>query len=162
MTSSSRFVGRLEIAQVGWLRGRAEWRTLAPLGYRSALLGTTIVVPAEFDTDLASVPRVPLAWLIAGGKGSRSGVVHDFAYQWGYWCLPGGGTVPVDRKLADAVFRESLAADDLSGAGPGAQRAMWLAVRLLGGDAWRPGRARRLNPQWSDRGVPAGQRLDAA
>lgn len=159
----SKFLGQLQLAQTGWRQGRAVWETLTPLSYRSELLGKTIVIPSEFITDLASVPRAPIAWLIAGGKGSRSAVLHDFAYQFGEWSVQTGETVHVSRYLADAVFRESLAADPIGGAGPAAQQVMWLTVRLLARFAWRGQRTEELNPIWSATGLPTavGEATDA-
>lgn len=153
----SRFLAQLQLVQTDWRQGRAVWRTLAPLAYQSELLDQTIVVPEDFITDLASVPRMPIAWLIAGGRGSRSAVLHDFAYQFGEWTLDSGEASPTDRRHADAVFRESLAADPMGGAGPLAQRLMWLAVRLLARFAWRADRTRKLNPIWSTEGLPTPQ-----
>lgn len=154
----SRFLDDLRLIQTGWHKGRAVWKTLAPLAYHSDLLGETIVVPDEFITDLASVPRLPIAWLVAGGRGSRSAVLHDFAYQFGKWTAANGEPSTATRRLADAVFRESLAADPISGAGPAAQRLMWLAVRLLAGFAWEGDRTRALNPIWSTEGLPTPHR----
>lgn len=150
----SRFIAHLQLIQTDWKEGRAVWRTLAPLPYHSDVLGETIVVPDDFITDLASVPRLPIAWLVAGGRGSRSAVLHDFAYQFGRWPLRNGEAATADRRLADTVFRESLAADDISGAGPLAQRLMWLAVRLFGGSAWSADRTHTLNPIWFADGLP--------
>lgn len=154
----SRFLDDLELVQTGWRGGRAIWKTLAPLAYHSDVLGATIVVPEKFITDLASVPRLPIAWLVAGGRGSRSAVLHDFAYQFGEWTLDNGEPSKTTRRVADDVFRESLAADPISGAGPVAQRLMWLAVRLLAGFAWEGDRTRALNPIWSTEGLPREQR----
>lgn len=150
----SKFLDKLKLVQTGWRQGRAVWTTLAPLPYRSDLLGKTIVIPEEFITDLASVPRAPIAWLIAGGKGSRSALLHDFAYQFGQWSLETGEPLHTDRRLADSVFRESLAADEMGGAGPVAQRVMWLTVRLLAKFAWKGDRTQELNPVWSAEGLP--------
>lgn len=38
----------------------------------------TLTVPAGFETDFASVPRIPFAFLMAGGIGERAAVIHDF------------------------------------------------------------------------------------
>lgn len=155
---ASAFLTDLDIRQVGWRRKRAVWMTLAPLRYRSEALGGRIVlVPAEFVTDLASVPRAPLAYLLAGGRGNRSSVVHDFPYQFGYWLLEGGERLEVEeKKLPDAVFHESLLADPWSGVESGALAgAMWAFVRGFGRGVWADEeRAARLNPEWSANGGP--------
>ena len=51
----SEFLDLFVAAQIGWKNGRPLWETRAPLRYRSDLLQTTIIVPSEFITDVASV-----------------------------------------------------------------------------------------------------------
>lgn len=58
----------------------------------------TITVPVGFVTDFASVPRLPLTYLIAGNTGHWAATVHDLLYRWGV----------VSRKDADIVFKEAL------------------------------------------------------
>ena len=155
---ASGFLSDLDIRQVGWARRRAVWMTLAPLRYRSeALGGRVVLVPAEFVTDLASVPRAPLAYLLAGGRGNRSAVVHDFPYQFGYWLLEDGSRLRVEEKrVPDGVFHESLLADPMSGVESGALAGvMWAFVRGFGRGVWADeGRTARLNPEWSANGGP--------
>lgn len=114
----SRFLDPLRIEQVGWRNGRAVWETLSELRYESERLHATIVIPVEAITDLASVPRLPLAWLVAGGRGNRSAVIHDLGYLFGFWWLADGTRLDVERPLVDEVFHESLLVDPMSGAGP--------------------------------------------
>jgi len=59
--------------------------------------GVLITVPAGFETDYASVPRLPLMWLIAGDVAHEAAVLHDFLYR--IHSLP-----DVDRKQADECF----------------------------------------------------------
>ena len=155
---ASGFLSDLDIRQVGWAKRRAVWMTLAPLRYRSeALGGRVVLVPAEFVTDLASVPRAPLAYLLAGGRGNRGAVVHDFPYQFGYWLLDDGSRLEVrDKKVPDDVFHESLLADPMSGVESGALAGtMWAFVRGFGRGVWADeSRATRLNPEWSANGGP--------
>ena len=96
------------------------------------------VVPAGFDTDLASVPRV-LWWLIApGGRHGRAAVCHDFLYRVrprvGYEAAGFRCEMELARGQADRAFREAMRED-----GVGAVRAwtMWLMVRLFGWASWR-------------------------
>ena len=104
--------------------GRPVWRLDAPLKYASIIhwgnrpIGV-ITVPAGFDTDLASVPRLPAAWLIAGGTANAAAVVHDWLYRRGKF----------DRATCDAVFAEAMAA---SGISLWRRALMWAAVRLGG------------------------------
>ena len=118
----SRFQSDLSVKQL--LRDtsadrRGTRKLLWPLVYQSDLLGRTIVVPAGFVTDFASVPRIPVAFLLAGGCADAAAVVHDWLYT----------THEVDRATADAVFREAISAD-----GEPAWRAwlMWAGVRIGG------------------------------
>jgi tetrahydromethanopterin S-methyltransferase subunit F len=88
--------------------GRAKWRLLESLRYRSHLLGRVIEVPAGYETDFASVPRLPLAYMLAGDTGHAAAVIHDFL---------------VDTMVEDAatwdraaeVFREALRHEGLPG-----------------------------------------------
>lgn len=56
---------------------RQLWRLTKPLRYWSNTMGW-IIVPEGYITDLASVPRVPLAYWLAGGLANRPAVVHDW------------------------------------------------------------------------------------
>jgi hypothetical protein len=95
-----------------------------PLAFYSALLDAQITAPAGFHTDYASVPRLPFAYLVVGGKGRKAAVIHDFLYS--------GGMVygmPLKRDEADAVFAEALKA---TGYGPTVVNLMYAGVRLGG------------------------------
>lgn len=153
----SEFLTFFEARQLGWHHGRPVWITLLPLRYRSDRLGETIHIPVDFITDGASVPRIPLAWLMAGGRGFRSATIHDWAYMRGSWLFEGQGQYDVAKDDVDEVFYESLRADPISGAGAMVARAMWLGVRAVGRGVWRDGhrRARVLNPLWSVQGWPS-------
>jgi hypothetical protein len=99
--------------------GKPERRVLAPFVYDSDVLGRRVTVPEGFITDLASVPRLPLAYLLFGGVSNEAAVIHDFLYSGG----------KVTRKQADDVFCEAMKAEGVAGwrRGP-----MWLGVRLFG------------------------------
>lgn len=79
-----------------------------------------ITVPAGFVTDYASVPRLPLAYLLFGGVADEAAVIHDFLYSTG----------AVSRKVADAVFLEAMQACNVKG---WRRWPMWLGVRIFGG-----------------------------
>ena len=135
--------------QIDWKSGRSIWKTHNKLCYESELLGTKIIVPKDFITDLASVPRLPLLWLATGGRGIRSAVIHDFAYQFGFW-LTSKDRIDVSKRLADDVFHESLLADPISGAGRIRAWEMWFGVRVGGRGMWSSKkRVSELNPIWS-------------
>ncbi|BCF96655.1 hypothetical protein PPGU19_012240 [Paraburkholderia sp. PGU19] len=100
-----------------------RWRLTAPLIYDSDVAGKVIVVPTGFITDLASVPRVPIAYMLAGGTSNEASVVHDYLYT----------SHIVDRETADAVLREASA---VTGVPAWRRTIMWAAVRAFGGSHW--------------------------
>ncbi|MFN7155093.1 MAG: DUF1353 domain-containing protein [Acidovorax sp.] len=77
-----------------------------------------ITVPRGFTTDLASVPRLPGAYLVFGGKARRSAILHDYLY-----------TERRDRTWADAVFFAAMK-NEVSA---WRRYLMWAAVRVGGG-----------------------------
>jgi len=79
------------------------WKLLEPLVYRSDLLGRDVSVPADFITDFASVPRAPVIYFLAGNRGNRAAVVHDYLIN----------SKEVDRRTADEVFYEALVATNV-------------------------------------------------
>ena len=56
------------------------WVLNKPLIFRSAILGD-ITAPEAFHTDLSSVPRVPLLYLLYGGRAHYEGVIHDLLFR---------------------------------------------------------------------------------
>jgi hypothetical protein len=88
----SHFIGTLKADHI---EGK-WWRLREPLAFYSARYMLTICAPAGFVTDFASVPRLPLAWLIAGGTGHWEAVIHDAMYRFGLPC----------RSAADQIFFE--------------------------------------------------------
>ena len=75
------------------------WKLTDRLVYYSALLDTTICAPAGFVTDFASVPRLPVAYWLFGGKADSPAGIHDLLYRWPF----------VSRRMADRVFNEAMA-----------------------------------------------------
>ncbi len=57
-----------------------QWILLEPLIYRSSKLGL-IAVDQGLQTDFASVPRIPIAYLVAGGRANSSATLHDYLYE---------------------------------------------------------------------------------
>lgn len=91
---------------------------------------TQINVPSGFLTDFASVPRLPLAYLVAGGKASEAATVHDYLYS-------AGNPHHRGRKWADDVFAAAMKAQGIS---TWRRTIMYWAVRL-GAGAYFKGRA---------------------
>ena len=56
------------------------WLLLSPLHYESDILGP-IKVPLGFMTDFASVPRVPIAYMLFGDRAHHESVIHDYLYR---------------------------------------------------------------------------------
>ncbi|MDR1995121.1 DUF1353 domain-containing protein [Azonexus sp.] len=106
------------------------WRLTWPLVYYSDIAGL-IVVPVGFETDFASVPRLPVVWLAAGDTARQAATVHDYLYSLNGVALADGQVQPtrVSRQVADAVFEEAMA---VSGVSWWRRQAMWMAVRLAG------------------------------
>jgi Protein of unknown function (DUF1353) len=102
-----------------------QWILLETLIYQSDVARLTITVPKGFQTDLASVPRLPVVFWLTGDCAREAAVVHDYLYQ----------SHMVDRAMADAVLREASQATGV----PGWRRwLMWAGVRAGGGSHWDP------------------------
>ena len=117
---TAQFLTQLQVKRVA-----AMWVLTAPLRYGTEIGGPrVIVVPKGFITDFASVPRLPMTYLLAGDTAHAAAVIHDFLYRNKL------GT----RRQADAIFFEAMAAD-----GEPAWRrwAMWSAVRVGGRWTWK-------------------------
>jgi hypothetical protein len=56
------------------------WRLDSSLKYESDILGI-IEVPQGFETDFASVPRVPVFYTLFGDRAHREAVLHDYLYR---------------------------------------------------------------------------------
>lgn len=122
----SKFITHLRVEEMvdGSDDGRGTWQLLFPLIYESDILkGEVVAVPEGFITDFASVPRIPVAFLLAGGYGRMAAVVHDYLYT----------THQVDRPTADSIFREALLA---MGEVPWRAQMMYLGVRVGGASPW--------------------------
>lgn len=96
-----------------------KFRLLAPLVYLSAVMGGEITVPEGTVTDLASVPRLPLAYLLAGDTARYPAVIHDYLYS----------SKKVKRSQADAVFLEAM---EVVGVPWWRRYMMWMGVRTFG------------------------------
>lgn len=98
------------------LRGdRVQWQLSRQIIYDvgAEFSGESIRVPAEFITDLASVPFPFRAWLPPDGPWVKAAVIHDFLYfsqGTGVW----GGyryidrLTPYSREEADNILLEAM------------------------------------------------------
>lgn len=104
--------------------GRGTWRLLDSLSYWCPAAGSAlIIVPEGFVTDFASVPRLPVAYFLAGGLAHAAAVVHDWLYT----------THKLDRATADEVFKQACID---CGVSPWRAWVMWLGVRAGGASSW--------------------------
>lgn len=113
----SAFVTSLQVELVS--ESPKKWRLISPLIYQSDLTSQVLTVPAGFETNFASVPRLPLAYWLCGGIGDRAAALHDHLYTTGQ----------LIRVTCNALFREALLTCGVS-----AWRAylMWSMVRAFG------------------------------
>jgi hypothetical protein len=57
------------------------WALKLRLLYYSAMLDALLEIEAGFETDFASVPRIPIAYTLYGNRAHREGVLHDWAFR---------------------------------------------------------------------------------
>lgn len=131
---------KVELIQHEKAGQKAKWRLIEPLIYQSNTVGI-VTVPCGFVTDFASVPRVPIAYLLTGGLAHAAAVVHDFLYTAPHRT---GSGMTVTRAEADKVLL-GAAIDGMRIDGDGFWTAiknqmfylrakiMWIGVRLGGG-----------------------------
>lgn len=122
------------------------WTLVGDFRFYSARLGRVITVPAEFVTDLASVPRLPVMYWLCGATADEAAVVHDFLYR-----DASTSRADADAVLAEAMGviarqkQETLAVSGapawrrfLAGLADDARRgAMWAGVRVGGGSSYK-------------------------
>lgn len=126
--TASRFLTHLD-AQIDDL----PYVLKSELIYDSMRLGARVVVPAGFSTDLASIPRLVQPLIPKEGKYNRAAVVHDYLYALGGFFDRRGVLVEIDRKEADDVLKEAMAALMVDA---DRAEAIYLGVRLGGWWPW--------------------------
>ena len=106
--------------------GKQLWRVVDhPFVYQSDVAGETIVIPAGFVTDFASIPSALSS--IFGDIGQRASLPHDFEYS---------KKGSLDRATADAVLREACI---VSGVSAIKANAIYAGVRAFGWMFFRKG-----------------------
>jgi hypothetical protein len=95
------FQNYLDAKEIGEHCGRAVWKLDAPLRF---VLNPYVIIeaPAGFETDLASVPRVPFIYDLWGNKAHREAVIHDLMYRIDATTVQGK---PISKEDADWYFR---------------------------------------------------------
>jgi hypothetical protein len=100
--------------------GGGSWKLLAPFVVR--IDDEPYVVPVETETDLDSVPRIPLAYWLVKGRAIKSAVLHDYLY-----------TIKKPRAWADKVMLEAM---KVEGVNVFMRRLIWAGVRAGGWSAY--------------------------
>ena len=99
---------------------RLRVRLLDQLRYKS------VIVPAGFESDLATIPRPLWVFFPPFGRYARAAVFHDYIYTEMQHLMT--------RKAADKIFK-SIMTDD--GAGVITRNILYCAVRCFGWWFWR-------------------------
>lgn len=113
------FLQYLDAKEVGEYKGRAVWKLNSPL-YFEARLGNCSIkgyAPSGFETDLGSVPRLPLIWWLWGDRAHRECVWHDYLYRKDAFVIvkyDDGPDVyiPISRKAADWYFKLAMISEN--------------------------------------------------
>lgn len=96
-----KYMTDLDVKRLPDKNGKPQWKLISDLYYKSSTVGR-IVVPEGFITDFASVPRMPIIYLLFGGCGDKEAVLHDWLYTAPH---DTGFCKVVDRPTADKVLR---------------------------------------------------------
>lgn len=133
--TKTRFLGLLSSDLIGYTSGRAVHRLSKTLVWVHELM--QVETPAGFETDFASVPRLPIIYTIWGDRAHREAVLHDYLYRKGALILDNRtGRVlspQVPRDHADYLFREAMIGQGRSW---GIYQPMYWAVRMGGGSSY--------------------------
>lgn len=108
-----------------------NWKILAPFAFNSPSHDfPSVVIPAGFVTDFASIPRALWRWMPPVDRRiGKMAVIHDWYYR-----SPG---CPVTRKDADNALRAGM---HVLGATHWECEAVWAGVRIGGGHSFKPRR----------------------
>ncbi|HPE06252.1 MAG TPA: DUF1353 domain-containing protein [Smithellaceae bacterium] len=102
-------------------------------------------IPIGFETDLASIPRIPVVWFLWGDRVHREGVLHDFAYRKDsyYFVRNASGVwIKVDKQIsrseADDLLFEAIRSESPCHKGEPfwVSYPVWAGVRVGGWGAY--------------------------
>ena len=122
----SQFLSSLTVTLVDDLaaEGRGVWAIALPLVYQSDVLGKTITLEVGFQTDFASVPRIPGIFDALGDRAHRPAALHDWLYHHHEVCT---------KDQADAVLKEAML---VTGISEEIAEAYYLGVQAFGGSSY--------------------------
>lgn len=78
--------------------GTGQWQGLSVFRYRSTLLGQVVEIPFGQSSDLASVPKAPMLFLLFGGRYAAPAYIHDYLTRCRRFA----------REKCDRVFLEAM------------------------------------------------------
>lgn len=121
------FSGEILLAPLPMRYGKRWYRLHESITYFSDRIKEPIIVPAGFETDMASVP-IPFQPFIQKDDGPLwAALVHDYLYS-------KSCSVKVTRKEADEIFLEAMT---ITGVGPIKRGMVYHSVRWFAGHSWR-------------------------
>ncbi len=102
------FLNLLSATEIGSSDGRSVWRLNEPLVFMLSK-DRKIIIPALFESDLASVPRLPIIYGIWGDRAHREAILHDYCYRIDAKIFNGDSVKYVaSRGDADWYFRMAM------------------------------------------------------
>lgn len=133
MNTSAHFI--TEGMELRWIAAK-KFMLKEPVAFYTAKLKGTLVAPAGFVTDFASIPQIFGGLFPASGDYDRAAVLHDAAYEGKLLVLAKDDTgsevlkpVRLIKRLADDLFLEAMETD---GVGWLTRRLMYRAVQKFG------------------------------
>lgn len=121
---STGFLNLLSSKEIGYCNGTIIYQLIDDLVFK--INNETIIIPKCFQTDLASVPRIPIVFLLWGDRAHREAVLHDYLYRV-------DAKPSVTKTAADCLFKQAM----ISRGQPWSiYYPMWLGVKLCGGSAY--------------------------
>ena len=118
--------------KIGCDDDKSIWELYEMLSWSNGIY--SVIVPKGFQCDFASVPRLPIAYLLVGGMGEVAGTIHDYLYREGAELLEGRVTREPTRAEADYIFYYILGEEGVSW---WKRKAMYRAVRLCAKPHWQ-------------------------
>ncbi len=118
----SSFTKPLTVTKISSRRWRVARSFKYYVGYEKSK--EVISIPAGFETDFASVPRLFWSIIPPDGRHTQAAVLHDYLYHKHIY----------SRKKSDKIFLEAMKVLRVSW---WRRHVMYRAVRMFGGKAWR-------------------------
>lgn len=118
-------IDRLSATNIGLFENRTIWQLDKHLRFLINKKYLLIIQPG-FQTDLASVPRVPIIYSLWGDRSHREAVLHDYLYRI-------NPILVLSKKQSDLVFKLAM----ISQKQPyWIYQPMYLGVKFGGGSSY--------------------------